>query len=441
MRKNIVPRLIFCLLIGMLSEVSSGIAQMDTISGIVNYYTPVLGIDTCNNILSVANSSGFAVNDDVLIIQMQGAAIDTDDNSGFGETIDYKDAGNYEFAKVKAVWSNTLILDGSLLRHYTISGKVQVIRVPRYLNVVADGVDAQIWDGRTGGVVAVIVDSKLELIGGGIMTYGVGFPGGRRSTNAVAEDIAGYIYTVDDTRGAGKGDGISLAKSAFWGGRGRIATGRGGGKARACGGGGGGNYGAGGKGGYQAGDTFDGGGVGGEDLIYSNVADKVFMGGGGGGGMAGATTLLGLGESFAGADGCRGGGIIIVKADTIYGNDRYIAADGRECGHPETTGGLGGGGAGGTVLLEVNTYIDDVNVWASGGSGGRVRVDTTPLSPGGGGGGGVIWISGGSIPVNMTAVYTGGAAGTVGITYDPARGAEDGDDGGVITGLDLMGNP
>ena len=97
------------------------------ISGIVNTYTEVTAIDTagCRSILTVGNSSPFFIGDKVLVIQMKGAVIDTNNNSNFGSVLNYNGAGNYEFAFIQSIGINTVTLNGNLINYYDANGHIQ----------------------------------------------------------------------------------------------------------------------------------------------------------------------------------------------------------------------------------------------------------------------------------------------------------------------------
>ncbi|MBK8847368.1 MAG: hypothetical protein IPO27_12815 [Bacteroidetes bacterium] len=151
------------------------------LSGVVNIYTPVLTV-TCNTI-TVQSSAGFFANDRVVIIQMQGATIDTSQTNFFGTVLSIGNAGNYEFATVSIVSGNDISLKRSLKRNYDVAGKVQLIKVPHYTDATVTGaVTCQPWNGSTGGVVAIEVDSSLTL-NADINVSGMGYRGGTISNN------------------------------------------------------------------------------------------------------------------------------------------------------------------------------------------------------------------------------------------------------------------
>jgi hypothetical protein len=112
-------------------------AQTNIIGGIVNDYTPIINYNPCDNSFIVENASKFKIGDTVLVIQMKGAVIDTTNTSNFGSVIDYKEAGNYEYNYVSGKIGNAILLKLRLERNYNyVTGKVQLIRVPFYVNAL-----------------------------------------------------------------------------------------------------------------------------------------------------------------------------------------------------------------------------------------------------------------------------------------------------------------
>ena len=288
----------------------------------------------------------------ILIIQIQGAIINGSPepwsgtgwyglplDPSWGQIANYNNCGLYEYAEVKSVPSSTsLELRCGLSNDYTVSGNVQVIRIPRFENLTISGtMTTQAWNGSIGGVLAVEVNNDL-IINGTMEASELGFRGATSSTTASALGIAQYAIMNSDAGGL-KGEGIrgfdadyDLNGGRY--GRGAPANGGGGGNAHNGGGGGGGNAGdflnwnegvgvpnpaynnawdeeainisnfnssGGGRGGYTfsganqnannsgPGNTvWDGddrrnhGGLGGRPLDYSS--GKIYLGGGGGAG-------------------------------------------------------------------------------------------------------------------------------------------------------------
>ena len=128
-----------------------------SISGIVNAYSAVTAITqpacapcdvACVHTITVANGALFAPGDKALIIQMKGATINTANAAGSGNVTAINNAGNYEFFEVGSIVGNVLTPRYPLIRSYTVSGKVQVVRIPQFAdNVTITGtLLAQDWD-------------------------------------------------------------------------------------------------------------------------------------------------------------------------------------------------------------------------------------------------------------------------------------------------------
>ena len=245
--------------------------QTDTIHGVINQYTKLVYIECTNNsAIQVENPRGFHVGDKILIVQMQGAAADRRDTSTFGSITANNNAGNYEIATIDEIHGYTFILHYELARTYTLSGIVQVVRVPTYVNVVvSDTLKALPWNGSTGGVLALIATGQI-VMNADMDVTGCGFREGRDYASALLDSAGyeryrthtisfttpistGYSFPVPSDSGALKGEGIHIASRSYAGGRGALANAGGGGNSfiinTAGGGGGGGNFGHGGNGG------------------------------------------------------------------------------------------------------------------------------------------------------------------------------------------------
>ncbi|HEY3498336.1 MAG TPA: hypothetical protein VGK73_26760, partial [Polyangiaceae bacterium] len=131
------------------AEASAAIAGADgnaTISAantVVNQYTR-LAANAAQNATSLtvtsvaalaAGSDALATGDLVMVVQMQGASINTAmDNATWGSVTALNGAGNYELVEVRAVdtGTNTITLSCALKNAYSATGATQVIRVPQY---------------------------------------------------------------------------------------------------------------------------------------------------------------------------------------------------------------------------------------------------------------------------------------------------------------------
>ncbi len=405
---------------------------------IINNYTEVLLFDACNNTITVANDSAFKVGDTVLLIQMKGAVIDTTNSASFGTILDYKSAGNYEFNYISQKSDNVLTFKNKLTKTYEIpNGVVQLVSVPLFTDAsFSGGLTCLQWDGTKGGV--LVVNSKNSLTcSWDIDVTGKGFRGGE-GYNAVlpaSNCFENYYNTPSNSQlAAFKGESIAILTQNIIKGKGSPAGGGGGGLSHNSGGGGGGNAGAGGFGGYQSdtcgNTTFDNRGLGGRNILYNASADKIFMGGGGGAGHADNT-----GFNFPQPSGGAGGGIAIIITDSLYMYTHKILSignDGQFCYSPDCNDGMGGGGAGGSILLAIDKIIDTVTISTSGGNGSNVLSSIAQggrVGPGGGGGGGTFFINKNAVPANATVIKNAGNNGVIVLNSGNSWGATKGTDG------------
>jgi hypothetical protein len=431
------------IILGLVCLNSIGKSQVTEINGIVNDYTSVLNVS--GKQLNIQSSANFNIGDKVLLIQMQGARINETNSSSFGDIIDISDAGNYEFSEVCEILNDTQILVKDIQRSYSPDGKVQLVSVPIYKNaIITDTLRCLAWDGSIGGILAFECTGKLTM-NYGIDLKGTGFRGGNTSTSTYscfwAINNRGYHYNIASGEGAKKGEGIAAYITGKTGGRGSQANGGGGGNDHNSGGGGGGNGSAGGTGGNRIkASAFTCGsvtpGIGGYSNTFSNSTNKIFLGGGGG---AGHEDNLG-----AGSKGSNGGGIVIIKTDTLFASGNSIIARGGFT-QDSSLDGAGGGGAGGSVILDVKTYKGDVYIDVSGGNGGSVaNISENCNGPGGGGAGGIIWFSQIGKPSELLGNLGGGLAGKTltsaqsNCTIGETNGATNGRDGQYLGQLSLI---
>jgi hypothetical protein len=395
------------------------IAQTN-ISGVVNAYAPVTAINSTKTTLTIGTTSGtgsFATGNKVMVMQMKGATIQDTETSTYGQILNYNNAGNYEWATIASVSGNDITLNTALTQNYTISGLVQLIRVPVYPTgaIVTGALTGLAWNGTVGGVLAIEVNGTLRL-NNNISMNGAGFRGGAFSTAGGNCSIT--TYRTNNTQLGYKGEGIAIEPNGNLNGRGALANGGGGGNGHNAGGGGGSNAGQGGTGGREWAGAPIGGWCGVQDGTCSNTNNTVggiggyrvnatsskryFLGGGGGGGQQ---------DNNVSSAGGNGGGFIFITAGTIDANgaNRIISANGNDAANASWDG-AGGGGAGGSILLEVNNFVSNISIQANGGKGG----DTSGChGPGGGGGGGYLQFSANmSAFPNVTTSAVAGADGT-----------------------------
>ena len=216
-----------------------------------------------------------------------------------------------------------------------------------------------------------------------------------------------------------KGESIVTISDNIICGKGSPAGGGGGGLGHNSGGGGGSNGSQGGFGGYQlepcGNAPFDNRGIGGHALAYSSATNKIFMGGGGGAGHADNAGNLP-------SDGSNGGGIVIIRCNTLRSNSfgiRTNGVDGKACTIPASADcheGMGGGGAGGTILFEMNAVSDNLLTEQKGGKGadmiGSISLGNR-IGAGGGGSGGVLFINKSTMPAAINNNSNGGVNGVL----------------------------
>ena len=419
----------------------------------VNAYAKVTGITTVSgkSQLTITNASTaghpWAVNDEVIVMQMQDNVISgTTNTSSFGLLSGISNAGAFEVAVITALGAGTITLNKVLTKPFTISSNasVQVVSFTQLSagNYTTTGnITAVPWSGALGrgGVVAFTVGGTLTLKHT-ITVDGQGFAGGAASSNSSTPTCGSTgNYTSNSTIYGAKGEGIYLVNTVtdptFVRGRARILSGGGGGNSGGAGGGGGSNYSAGGDGAYYW-LCSDGGGLGGIALNAPLMTgSRVFLGGGGGGAQ-------GNGSQTAGGNG---GGIILIRAGSLNTNcgsgTPKITANGAK---PATSGadGAGGGGAAGTILLQITSYTVPpacpLTVQANGGDGGDVN-SFWPYGAGGGGGQGAVLVSGSPTMSNITQVTVPGVGGAVSNFFGGnAPNASGTNTSGIISGIGIV---
>src|SRR4051812_39872848 len=120
MKTKIVPMMEKIVLLLALVALPVGLAlgQTTPLSGQINIYTPIVSLDRCGNIVTVATSIGFAPGNLVLLIQLKGGVIDSTNTPAFGTILDYDHVGNFEFATIETINGNQITFREDLLRGY-----------------------------------------------------------------------------------------------------------------------------------------------------------------------------------------------------------------------------------------------------------------------------------------------------------------------------------
>ncbi len=460
-----------------------------TLSGVINtYYPGTANAAAGTTSISIGTSTGSATpiasGDLLLVIQMQDAAINSNNSDSYGDGISgapasgwtsLNNAGVYEYVVATSAAGATVSIRGTgagngLLNAYTNAAatgtqgarRFQVVRVPQYSSAtLGSGLTASPWNGSTGGILVFDVAGALALGSATVNLNGMGFRGGggRQLSGGSGGTSTDYVNLATNNFHASKGEGIAGTPRYIYNtvtglvvdngtegypngsfARGAPGTAGGGGvdtdiaaNQENSGGGGGSNYGAGGQGGKTWRSNQDRGGYGGA-AFTSASGSRVILGGGGGAGTRNNSSGV---MSSAGT----GGGIVMIRAGTISGSGT-ISVNGTDGLDADNDGG-GGGGAGGSVIVFANSgSLGSLTINARGGAGGDAWITQAPNGtpgerhgPGGGGGGGFIATSG-----SATTSVTGGANGLTTTALD-AYGAVAGSAGNAIsiTSSDLPG--
>lgn len=375
---------------------------------VVNDYAPVVArAGAGQRVVATEASAAFARGAVVMLWQTAGLESATPGDRAPFAPEPASAMGRYVLARVASSQGGSLTLDRDLPFDVQARG-AQVVRVPEYtdIDVKAGGaIVGRPWDGRTGGVVALLARGTLTNAGR-VHADALGFRGGP----AFAQD--GFVDRCQGATGtlergfAPRGEGLASALYVSdpdggvgqQGGAGNVVNGGGGGNCHNAGGGGGGSGGGGGVGGLSYDLDRSVGGVGGAPMGGA-LTDRLWLGGGGGAGHGDAPDLVGAGGA--------GGGVVFVRAAAVTGRGE-LSAGGAPGGRAEENG-AGGGGAGGSVLLLIEGTADCERAVARGGPGGDVRCPSPRFAPGGGGGGGRVRVrsSGGTCVPDVRGGATG----------------------------------
>lgn len=318
-----------------------------------------------------------ALSGDLLMVWRSTGIVAVDDA---GVRVDQSDVGTMDFVRVLEVRGDVFTLREPLGRP-ALAG-AQVVRVIEATTVeVLDGgsINAPAFDGQTGGVVAIFATGAFrnETV---VSASFAGFHGGVPASMTGPRACDGTESAPPFASRMGRGVSSDSPET----GRFARSSGGGGGVCVASGGGGGGHVGRGGKGGASRDGSRDVGGTGGLPLI-TTPGSRAFFGGGGG---AGWTDW----DVFAVSAGRAGGGLIVLRAGSFLGTGRYEANGQDASNYGGIDYGLGGAGAGGTVMLTSTGSLACGAVRANGGTGGGGN--NFSGGTGGGGGGGLVILQG-----------------------------------------------
>lgn len=407
-------------------------------------------------------SLGLQPGDLVMLLQPQGAQLQTADTDQYGAVAALNGAGLFELVTVAAVdgTTNRILLDaacGGLRNDY--GSRAQVIRVPQYRNLTISAgasVVAQPWDGQVGGVVAVRAQQALT-VRGEVDASGQGFRGGgaQQPGQLVADpapDVAGYVAAMPDGGGA-KGESIAGFTADYMlpggYGRGAPANGGGGGNAFKAGGGGGGGAGllANWSGQGAMSSAVTGATAWALDPGYkANNNQLTSSSGGGRGGYSSSTTNLSpltippgdprwQGNLRRERGGRGGHPLTFDPGARLFFGGGGGAGDQNGPGAQLTTSG-GGGAGGGLVYLLAGTLQGDGRIAASGAPGGDTQAGSgAAQGAGGGGGGGAVILNSDSVQGTLRVEALGGDGGrhqSAGAGISEANGPGGGGGGGFI---------
>ena len=424
---------------------------------------------------STLGSTAISNGDILLIIQMQGAEINSSNSSSFGDGTGvgsgYLSAGLTAGYMEYVTATNSVPLTGGnitlstgLVHSYSIAGystygqyTYQVIRVPLFYDLrITATITAPAWNGSSGGVLVLAATDDIALNNQTIDASGMGFRGGggrslsgsnstsntdyatgaaTKVNGSKGEGIAGTPQYVNNSGTVVKGGsegypGGSMARGAPGNAGGGGTDGDPSSNDENTGGGGGSNGGVGGNGGNSWNSNLPTGGLAG--AIFAEVsASRLVMGGGGGAGTSNNGT--GTPNNGVASSGTAGGGIIILYSQNTISGSGTIKANGTDGYTTVQNDGAGGGGAGGSILIyEATGANTNIKVQAMGGAGGSNETAGGPShGPGGGGGGGVILST---AALNAASSAAGGAAGTTAGTTTN-YGATSGSTGSLVSNV------
>ncbi len=220
-----------------------------TTSGLVNSfygpsasgtYTAGSNSITLGPIHTSGNSTNFSAGDLALIIQMQGATMDTSNTPSWG-TVSNVVAGKYEYVYVSSFNTGTGVLDlstglvNTYIQDRANGYTFQVIRVPQYFNLTLNGnLTVLRWrgnatgDAAVGGIIAIDVANNLNFNGKTIDAGGAGFRGGAGynygSGSGLGKNTDYSFYSASNGHNY-KGEGIAGTPKYIYNGGGTVLTG------------------------------------------------------------------------------------------------------------------------------------------------------------------------------------------------------------------------
>ncbi len=357
----------------------------------------VVSVDTCSSIIvldrrpTVALASGAPL----LLHRSQGPA-----------EVGPQAAGSIMLCSLDTINDRRIYLHEDIRQLCAPGAKLQLVIPLRAENLAEhDTVRCIPWNGRHGGII-VMVDSVIDVRQKCIDASGCGFRGGY------------HVFSTADTTGSNERTWQLHSESYAT----QVdAVSNRNGPSRNGGGAGGSMSGLGGNGGgtstaflpTQPGGTSTNG------VLHQRT---VFGAGGGAGHRNDLNTSA----------GGRGGGLIIVVADSIVADtSTYLSVAGRP-GSSARYDGAGGGGAGGAIVMAGYGSLSSGTIDLRGGDGGSVIAGLFASGPGGGGSGGTL-VTLGPLP-SSTIQGAGGKSGSIiELGHPPTQyGAQHGNDAILI---------
>ncbi len=406
-----------------------------------------------------ASSTALAAGDQVFIIQMQDALINTTNGISYGDgatgrgATDIRNSGRYEFGVIANITGGTITLRDNLANTYNSAAasttltrrSFQVLRVPQLSTITLSGtINVTAWNGSTGGVYVLDVAGDLNMGGATIDASATGFRGGGGKQGSViipggTDYAVAATGTASTELGAVKGEGFAgtpkLVRSSgsapyngvssgLTGGdlgypnsldqsKGAPGNAGGGGTSHNSGGGGGSNAGSGGKGGYSYGRyNTTGTGTSGCTTSYRTLT-------------SGATTYYACDGDQARDVGGLPGKEVAPDAIRLLAGGGGGAGDSNNSNddNPTVIQNSGGNG-GGAIFVRARTISGTGTLRSNGQDGLPAGRD----GAGGGGAGGTIAIATTTLNLSgVTAIANGGAGGISGL---PLKGGETQGSGG-----------
>lgn len=429
---------------------------------LLNSYCPVTSNITAGtntiNVLAQSSMLNLCPGDLIMIYQAQGAIISNTNTINYGDVTAYNSAGFYEFQYVKSVSGNVIVTTNTISNNYTSAGKVQVIKVPLYINLTVNPgfkILAKNWKDtvvssvryRFGGVTAIHAISVIN--NGTITATGAGFRGGVADTINYGfnySSFSGFTSTVV-ANGGEKGESIAGFQQEY-----DLIGGRYGRGAAANGGGGGNGWNSGGGGGANAsnGNLWTGQGVMSNTVTGSAawLLDPGYMansnaltnssGGGRGGYSVGFNSLnpimVGPNNSSWGADGRKEvGGLGGRPLTNINSSNRIYFGGGGGAGDDNDNCTKSGGNGGGIVYVIAPNGITGSGIISSDGNNGGDSKNAGLDAVSGAGAGGSVVIISGFVSITQTLTAIGGRGGNQFISSAEFEGPGGGGSGGFVS--------